>query len=418
MLTALGYVIAMHLLMRCIERRQWWWAVAAGAVCGLNTLVRIPNVLTLSFAAIPLLAEWWMPPVERSWRRGIGRAVALIAGMVAMLVLMMLIMRLLGHWQPFVNNMGDLVGIIGDSTVSHSSGTLLLVIVGYMGMMALWGTLLAAAVWLRRLPWHGASLSMMAVAVVSAVAPPFVVLSVIALCGCVWFVVRGDRVMRLLAMMGIAMQLLMIAGSDTSYNHGSLILLVSLPLALGALGRRRLVWVALGIVTLGCVARMAYRGSFSHDGAQWVKVHTVDSPRLACIGTNATRAQLLNNLLADLAPHVHEGDTLCSLVNAPLLNYLTGTLPAGGCSWMGLLSVDKMVDRLEAEPTPPPVLVCNFRDMAPDGWHLREYGGLDTTTPDEGVLLDERMMALNAYMLRHHYCCVMRSRYFSLYKVE
>lgn len=422
MCTALLYAVAFVMLKRGIATGKWWWTALAGAVCGMNVFVRIPNVLTAGMVLLPVIACCYG---LLSRRRAAWSCVAFIAGMVCGVLGVLALQVPLGHSAPFVRNMTQLFGIfnVADATASHSTSSLLqvpaLLIVDVSKRLLLFGAML----WLWRMVrrrvdkpavlWAIATvLGLGCLALIWRTLPVHLLWCLSVAGGVMVLRAWDDTEVKLLVWMGLFMLLVFPLGSDTFNNQGTLIALVAAPL--GVMGLRRLPeskWV-LPMLMAVFVARMLAGGSFTDGGSFIGKSGVVDAPQVAAIHTQPARAAAINAGLQALRGHVCPGDTLMVWGDSPMLNYLTETLPYHGNSWPGLLNEPMLRDYLQGGR--PKILVQKYRNG--DYWDDRPYKNIDRPGIDATFASNAKLIAVHDFMVAHHYRRTVETDHYALFE--
>lgn len=427
--TIVFYVLAISLLWRGMERDRTWMAALAGVMAGLNILVRIPNVLGLSMAVLPLLRHWCWPRVT-TWRRAAGLTLSFLAG-AAVAVAMVLACMPEAHNTCLLNVLHDLRDIAGDDsgTASHTTGHMIMVQLQFYATELWVAVKLAVAVglywwaharvrpawlsWLLRL----AGLALLVWLVMRM--HPLQPLWVMCMAGAVMVIIgqwRCRGALTWMAVLGIGMMLVMPLGSDGAYNNGTIIAWAIAPVAaLWWLHRSRRA-SALALIAV-CAVRMVTGGAYFDGGPLWHKRYTVDNDRAACIYTTRERADVLNTLLRGIKPHVKPGTTLMAYGSTPLINYLTRTRPYIGCSWVEQLSAPMLEKKLAHGPKTgyPLVLQQKFNTIGmywsePSAGYRTDYGHQDTYRDNS------KLEVLNRFLDQGGYRVIYEDSHFVLYQ--
>ena len=424
--TIVLYVAAVLAMWRGISMEHMGWVVLASVLVGLNALMRIPTLLGLSMALMPLLIAACTH--RYSWRQAILTG-ALIALVAAFTICSVAIAMPTAHFTAFVQVLDDLQAIASDTsgTASHTTGQMVMTQLRFYGTAAWAGVKLAvpvAAAWwaaIRCKPrWLAWTVQAAAVALMvwfTARMHPLEPLWAMCMAGCVAVMIadRG-RWLTWLAVLGLGMMLIMPMGSDGAYNNGSIICWVAAPVA--AIWWMRRVRIALPATLLAvCAVRMVTGGAYFDGGSLLDKRYTVDHPRAAHILTTRERAEAITTVLRGIEPHIQPGTTLMAYGSIPAMNYLTHTHPYLGCSWVEQLSADMLSQRLEeaALHELPPVLQQKFNTLGAD-WgqpseqFLTDYGTQNTYQDNR------KLQVLNTWLQEHHYRPVYSDPYFILYK--
>ncbi|MBQ9556377.1 MAG: HAD-IB family phosphatase [Muribaculaceae bacterium] len=429
--TIVFYVLAITLLWRGMERDKAWLVALAGIMAGLNILVRIPNVLGLSMACLPLLRHWAdRKRLDTTWRRALGLTLLFLAGAVAAVCLVLAAMPKL-HYSSLLNVMRDLRDIAADSsgTASHTTGHMIMVQLQFYATelwvavklavpVALywWASANGRPLWLKW-PLRVVALALFVWLVMRM--HPLQPLWVMCLAGAVMVIIKhwkSDDGLAWMAVLGIGMMLVMPLGSDGAYNNGTIIAWAIAPVAaMWWLSRHRLA-LPLALIAV-CAVRMVTGGAYFDGGPLWHKQYTIDNERAAHIYTTRERADVLNTLLHGIEPHVKPGTVLMAYGSSPLINYLTHTRPYIGCSWVEQLSAPMLEKKLAYAPKEgyPLVLQQKFNTLGmywsePSADYSTDYGHQDTYRDNR------KLEVLNRFLRWGDYHVIYEDSHFILYQ--
>ena len=430
--TIVLYVLAITLLWRGMEKDRLWLVALAGVMAGLNILVRIPNVLGLSMALIPLIRYF----VERrrlhnGCKRPIVQTLTFLGG-VALAVGTVLALMPERHYTCLLNVLRDLREIAADEsgTASHSTGHMIMVQLKFYAT-ELWVAIkLAVPValywWAHSqlsLPkWAKWALKAAALAVFIWLVMrmhPLQPLWVMCLAGGIMVIIKQWKQRSGLVWMtvlGIGMMLVMPLGSDGAYNNGTIIAWGIAPLAaLWWLHRSRVAFPLVFIAV--CAVRMVTGGAYFDGGPLWQKHYAIDNDRAAYIYTTGERAQIINTTLHGIAPHVKPGTVLMAYGSCPLFNYLTHTRPYLGCSWVEQLGAPMLEKKLKyaAKTGFPLILQQKFNNIGPFWGEPTEdfrtdYGHQDTYRDNS------KLEVLNKFLESGNYHVIYEDSHFILYQ--
>ena len=227
------------------------------------------------------------------------------------------------------------------------------------------------------------------------------------------------RDLRIPAAAMLLMTFILPLGSDNGiYNAGTPILWGTLAVAVTfwrqrAQGATLLCSVAL-LAT--CAASLAAGGTYFDDTPLSRMTGRIASPTASGIRTSPERAARINALTDSLRRHTSPGDTLLVYGSAPMLNHLTGTVPAIGCSWPELLSAAQLERRLDTRPAPQYIMVMRFKTLgatlgAPSG----DFA-LGHDTPQGRVHTPAKSAVISSYIEKKHYRAVSENADYTLYK--
>ena len=426
LMSALLWVAALTCMFKGLTHGRWRSMLLAGMLVGVNTFTRIPNVLAIGLAVMPFVAHFYNKcPWRECWRQCGTFLAGAAAGILAVIGMMMA----LGHWEIFVQNMTDLLGIVTGSSgaATHNAGGLVAVMLGFyrqcllvgLKMAALWLPLWLAwryvgNRWLRWVVW-------LAVAIVSLyfmwhqshIMHPLWVMCVV---GIVWVIIKGgSRAMA--AWLGLFMLLVFPLGSDGATNNGGIIAWMAAPVAALLWQRRTTIVFPLTFILVGLVQSLLL-GAYFDGGSLRHKTATVNDSRAALVRTTPERAHIINETLAGLQGRVSAGDTLLCYGSIPMMNHLTRTIPAIGCSWPELLSADALDARLKAwDGDCPAILRQKFNDLGPY-WSEATDDFLQAYPHQDKFLTQDKMDAIKRYIAAHGYRIVWQNEWFALYEAD
>ena len=426
LMSALLWVAALACMFKGLTHGRWRSLLLAGLLVCVNTFTRIPNVLAIGLAVMPFVAHFYN---KCTWRECWRQCGIFLAGAAAGILAVIGMMMALGHWDIFVQNMTDLLGIVTGSSgaATHNAGGLVAVMLGFyrqcllvgLKMAALWLPLWLAwryvgNRWLRWILW-------LAVAIVSLyfmwhqshIMHP---LWVVCVAGLVWVIIKGGS-RAVAAWLGLFMLLVFPLGSDGATNNGGIIAWMAAPVAALMWQRRTTIVFPLTFILVGLVQALLL-GAYFDGGSLRHKTATVNDSRAALVRTTPERAHIINETLAGLQGRVSTGDTLLCYGSIPMMNHLTRTIPAIGCSWPELLSADALDARLKAwDGDCPAILRQKFNDLGPY-WSEATDDFLQAYPHQDKFLTQDKMDAIKRFIAAHGYRIVWQNEWFALYKTD
>lgn len=427
LMSALLWVAALALTYKGLTGGRWMHLLLAGIIVGMNTFTRIPNVLAVGLAVMPFVAHFYN---KRPWRECWRQCGAMLLGFVAGTAVVIGLMMALGHWDIFKQNMTDLLGVATGSSgeASHNAGGLIMEMLGFYWqcllvgakMLALWAVLWLVRKYVGHRLLRYCAWGLVTVATVyfmwhqSHIMHP---LWVMCVAGLVWVICHGGK-RAVAAWLGLFMLLVFPLGSDGATNNGGIIAWMAAPVAALFWQRRGNIIFPLAFVAVGLIQTLTVAAYFD-GGALWHKTATVNDSRATLIHTTPERAHIINETLAGLKPYVHEGDTLLCYGSIPMMNHLTRTVPAIGCSWPELLSADALGERLhQMGASRPAILRQKFNNLGPY-WSEATDGYLEAyTMPDDKFLLQDKMDSLKNFMILAKYHLIWQNQWFALYEAD
>ena len=411
-------------------RKTYMLLLLSGAVAGLNTLTRMPNVLEILFVAIiPLCAS-----------RGRTRLTALwLAGWLSGLGAGLLGAALAGHLPILAATIRDLTATAATPGAESSHGlsslihaqisswaTIVRMTLKLIGLAVIYGIAArAAGKYYAKYPCVMQAVRRGVAAVLCIIAAWMLAradimtaLTAISLLGCGR--AFSDTRLRTAAVAALLMILILPLGSDNGiYNAGTIILWYALAVSLTLLCRRHGTAAATAIAVVlaaSCVAGLVRGGTYFDDTPLADMKGRIDSPSARGITTSPARARRVNAMLGLLRNEVSPGDTLLVYGSAPMINHLTSTVPAIGCSWPELLSPAMLSEKLDTHTPPPYIMMMKFKTLGA-GWgepspeFIRGEGMADNRfhTPQKSEVMTR-------YIEKKGYLPVIESEDFTLFK--
>lgn len=414
-LTALLATLSLTLLLqgspRCI--------LIAGLVAGLNTFSRFPNILDYLFILLlPFINRYKSPnPKKFSFRGGWLWSEGWFAGILAGVLLALSA----GHLELLIQSIRELF-VIGSTSASESSHGVAALVFAQINS---WAGIIYVAFKLA-LPAFGASeiwkwkRSVRQVnVVVTVIAILFIVmvivrsdmvtsLAAVSLVGCVSIlVIRGDNDLKPIAAAGLLMMFILPLGSDNGiYNAGTIVLWIAAPVSYLFITRTfgKFSTVATTFVLMGVAFITVARGGFYFDDTPLCEMSSsIDAEKSGMIFTSSERARRVNAIVNTVATKVSPGDTLMVYGSAPMINHLTSTRPAIGCSWPELLSASQLRNKLNYTTPIPHIMILKFKTIgsewgAPSEAFMNGHG--------EGVNIfhnESKSKALLKYLAENNY---------------
>ncbi len=427
LMSALLWVAALALAFKGLTAGRWRHLLLAGVIVGVNIFTRIPNVLAVVLAVMPFIAHFYN---KRPWRECWRQCCTMLAGMAVGALAVIALMMALGHWEIFKQNMADLLGVATGSTgsASHNAGGLVMEMMAFywqcmiVGLKAygLWWAFWAIKRYIDDFLVRSVAWVAVAAMVVffmwhqSHIMHP---LWVMCVAGLVWVISQGGKP-AVAAWLGLLMLLVFPLGSDGATNNGGIIAWMAAPVATLFWQRREGIIFPLAFILIGLIQTLTV-GSYFDGGHLWYKTAAINDSRAALVRTTPERAQIINETLPELTRLVSEGDTLLCYGSIPMMNHLTGSIPAISCSWPELLSAEALAERLEAMGDErPAILRQKFNNLGPY-WSEATDAYLNSySIVDDKFLQQDKMDTLNRWMTSADYHIVWQNKWFALYKVD
>lgn len=365
-------LISAALRTGCKKKRRLL-LIFAGSVAGLNTWTRLPNILEFFFLLLI--------PLSGKCKRGCLKDMGVwTAGWTAGLLSGLCLAASLGHLESIRVAITDIVSSASASSAesTHSISSLiavqidtwfriikLMIKVSATGGIAWYVSRLSDKRWLKTGIWI-----ILGVPCLFWLAQADIVTSVaaVSLFGCLGAIYKSQEPwIRIMAWAGILMMIIMPMGSDGGiYNAGTVTFWIAAPPAFEFIrlycGKPISAAICLILVIAG--AFTACRGLFYFDSTPVENMRAeVKNPRARGIFTSADRAARINSMLDELELRISPDDTLMVYGSAPMINHLTSTVPAIGCSWPELLTQERLEQKLHTSPAPRHILLMRFNSL-------------------------------------------------------
>jgi hypothetical protein len=428
LMSALLWVAALVMTFKGLTDGKWHHLLVAGLLVGVNTFTRIPNVLAAGLAVMPFIAHFYN---KRPWHECWRQCGMMLAGMVVGVLAVIGLMMALGHWELFKQNMADLLGVATGSSgaASHNAGGLVMEMLGFYKQCLIVGIKAYGLLWAFWAIRHYVSdflLRPLAWLVVAAMVIFFMwhqshimhPLWVMCVAGLAWVIFYRGGERALAAWLGLFMLLVFPLGSDGATNNGGIIAWMAAPVAMLYWQHRHNVVFPLVFIVVALLQTLTV-GAYFDGGHLWHKTASINDSRAALIHTTPERAQIINETLPELSRILNEGDTLLCYGSIPMMNHLTRTLPAIGCSWPELLSAEALTERLNAlTDGRPAILRQKFNNLGPY-WSEASDAYLEAyLMTDDKFLQQDKMDALNRWMTKKGYHPIWQNQWFALYIVD
>ena len=457
-LSALCYVLIALFLFRGITEKKWLLLLVAGFLVSVNITVRLPNLTQLGLVAVIFISG-----CRQRFSLGtvVRECMAFCSGIILGGAALYLLMRALGHYQYVADSVGYLFVMSGQSTDAANNEGLY----GISGMIKsflgrnMWAVIYAALlfgglvflVWLRdffgsrRPAWSkatglllytlfGAILGLYIFRVIDSFNFLSLVIGIIYLLTALFVVTNRDRELEVLMLIAVFFFISYPVGSAYGiHSAGKFCLWLALPLGLDTLFRMRntggeLFWKVSGqdparigfffsqeqwmeiskllvivMITGGLVYQFFFPFYDWHN--RLTMVHTVtESPRLKMIGTSASRAAVLNDLVVNSRKYIKEGEPVLAYDRMPGYFYATGYrsyLENPFSAVYGAAAFEHDLNKALQTHSRLPVVVQNlFRTSGngsnwPDTFEEKDYSAIGENR--------DRNRLFNAFISKHRY---------------
>ncbi|HIQ27079.1 MAG TPA: hypothetical protein EYH42_01090, partial [Sulfurovum sp.] len=122
MLTILFYVWGLLLLYKGLISNKLSLLFAAGVVLGLNFYIRIPNILGLSLIIVIIYYDLITDGIQI--KQTLKKSIVFLTGFFVAIVAVLVIMKMIGHYELFVQQMNYLYDLLFSNNQGYGAGSL------------------------------------------------------------------------------------------------------------------------------------------------------------------------------------------------------------------------------------------------------------------------------------------------------
>lgn len=335
--TCFFYTCFSLLIYRGLINRNFILLLIGGILVGINFFSRIPNVLSIGLCLIILFNRWFTDRVFLyDWKATLFFVIGIFAGVVAIIVVILT----LGHMQAFIDSLNILFFKGSSSSDTHSLLNLIIAQLFTYSNALVYVASFFTVFYLNSKLKNTQLLKVLYIIFVSILIAYHVYLGnaynpLWALCfvGCLLCIFKR-RSLSLLAMFALFMLIVVPCGSNSGYNQGSLPALIAAPISSFVLLNRRNILFAI-VACFAISMKTIRQGNFFDKGPLSEKRFSINVSECSLIRTTKKRSEIFNSSLPEICKLVHPKDTLLVYGDAPMLNFLTHTRPAGGMCWPG-----------------------------------------------------------------------------------
>ncbi len=396
-LTAFFYIWGCYYLLGGLNKSKQQYLFLSGAVLGLNTFIRLPNVLGIILGACIIFHGLLNgAPLNRTGRY----AAMFLGGFAAALLAVLTTMLFLGHLDSYLASFRETFVMLEETEGHHGTGRLTGALLDFYKITFIKTVTVTAY----------AGILLVVLRLIGKYTGKYTAYVLITLAGILPLIIYNDFYRNWYAMVGLiaavlflglalslvhcrkrergpavvtgtgncpallaALIILLIvpAGSADGYVTSVYGMYLAIPLALQGIAgfgdRFRIpefpyrYMVILGfVVLLGLAVTAGYRYTYRDSSQRMDMIYTVKHQKLKGVFTTRDRALVVGELLEVLPHYVGEGDYLLAYEQIPMVYFLSDTRPYLYGSWPMLYSpgkFQKMLDRAVAERPELPVIV-------------------------------------------------------------
>jgi hypothetical protein len=433
-LTSFFLVLSVFFLVKGLSRNNQFLLFVSAFIAGSNIFIRMPNIVDISF----ITAIWLYDYLEKEKiKKTIIKSTIFLSGFISSIIIMLLIMKLLGHYDLFVealknifmdakspesyHNKNFLLKVIMDIYLSMPKTTIKFILLAIVSakillimskykrlFFSLTAALILFLAYYFSIPYNDYSIDYF-----------FINIKVLTLTGAFILIVltismvsEKNNNYRLLIFLSLIQYVIAPMGSTNGILNTIYGMCLALPLAIINTFRFKEFELEFKINTLNVKAikidqqQMAVlntlflsvftlyasihsiRYSYTDSFNPLEKIYSVNNPSLMGIYTTLPRAQSIESLLNELPKFVQPNDKLLTFSEIPLLHFLTNTRPYLDGSWVGLFE-PKVLKQLLTEKFQKkedyPVAVMNRYQVFSTHWPVDH---MTTLSPNTQIILD------------------------------
>ena len=363
-ITALFFAFGGAFIAVGLIRSNKWLVFYSGLCFGASIFVRLPNVL-----AVLLVSLVWVHAWLNQWRlnRTIKWSTCFFGGYVVGTGFIFLMIALHGHYHLYIQSIMEMLGMASDPISHHSSTALIKLFVTdhikaftYAVVIILSGALLAK--WFSgKQQWVQITLIVVCTVVVTLRFRNYTFwmhalpgLLYIGLGAIIWVERHRNKPMVLMAWLALLLMILAPLGSAAGIHKAVYGMWIAFPLVIGWLwststilqyrffetsSAKVFVLGLLSIIGLNALSA-SWHFVYGDNNHRINLTHTLSEPLLFGIHTTKERAQLSDEMLAEIHKIVAPGNDLLTYGDIPLVHFLTNTKPWLGTPWVSLYRGD------------------------------------------------------------------------------
>ncbi|MCH5246363.1 MAG: glycosyltransferase family 39 protein [Muribaculaceae bacterium] len=389
-LTVTLIAAALTVMYIALKNNRYSLIFLSGLIFGINLFSRVPNILDILFVILPVIHGIYS---KHKPAYIIKLSCFFIGGYILAVCAALSAMHMTGHLDIYLETLKSLTATASDSTQSH--GLVNLINTQVRGYIAIARQVVYILVCLTICSYVGKNrvnniIRLLAYIFVAAIftrqclrCQPVFLLAALSVTGCLAVIVSKTEIMlKTIAVGGTLAMFIIPMGSDGGMiNNGAIILFAAMPPALAGLSRFKppyltpvkpaVVTSATVIFTIISFYTLVVAGTYFDPTPLSANLQELKAPRAKGIYTSAARVETVSTMTAMIDRRLEPGDTLLVYGSAPMINYLTATRPAIGCSWPELLSETEIKSRLDKiKPGQlPAVLLQRFNSIGAIDWN-------------------------------------------------
>lgn len=401
-LTSLFFILSVFFLYNGILHKKNNFIFFAGFTLGLNIFVRFPNILGI-ILIVTIFFYGYLKKNNLSTQ--IKQALILLFGWIISILIVFIIMKLLGHYELFLNSLKNLFGMALDSSSSHAGEYLLrrlytdhLSVIKYSIRPIVIAILISKIFCKVNRYLRDFALLLFSIVIVFYYFYDYIRMSYIfALVGIMYIVLlisiisfeRNNIDIRLISLIALIVLFITPLGSGNGIHNAQYGMWLAFPLLVSfnsqlreptlninlkfLINQSEIVFIGkiLLIFFLSFALIFSYRYTYRDTSRRINMRYQVNHPKLKLVYTTKERAEVVEELLNEISKYIQKGDYLLCYEMTSMVHFLTQTKPYLYNSWPMLyqpMQFKEAVQRAINEKKELPVIVRAKRNTDSLEW--------------------------------------------------
>lgn len=439
-LTVTMTVVSVSILIRGLNKDNIIFLYFSGLILGINVFSRIPNICNFLFLLI-IIYEYYI-----NRKKGIiKRLLIFLAGWITGISSIIFLMLVLDHLPIFIDVIDDIIDISNSSTAESSHSILNLFATQIANYFLIFKTIVyfivgyGAFILSKKYIKNKALIVLIGAAIITLLTYKAyklnfnIFLAALSFVGCLIVLIFGNKKLRLYSLAGILMIIIIPVGSDSGLtNTGAILFWYAIPISFICLSTIKIktkyftisrsptfINLFTSALILMRVFVLFFNGFYFDSTPLVSEAKLIDSDHAVYIHTSPSRALIINEILNDVKGNVPVHTKLMVYGSGPMINYLTDTRPALGCSWPELLTSKMLKSKLNNEGPIPFVLLLKFNTIGNDFSNPSESFSKGLELKYNNVFHNEKKSKIIIdYLSCNNYKLIEDNSYYSLYSFE
>ncbi|NDV64455.1 hypothetical protein [Bacteroides sp. 224] len=435
-----------------VEKKNVFYFITGGFILGLTFFVRLPNVV---YSIFLLLIPFYQSIKEKKLILINKQIISAILGVIIAIFFCLALMKVLGHFEIYVNSISDIINTSSDETNSHKLGTMLSIYIkNYVSILYIASFFLGLGLIYIVLRYY-ISIKIFSYFLQSLITVFIGYLSIkynqalrdydmffinfISLLGIILLFFNWRKEQVSIKYIGIA-SLLMVLFTSVGSDHGILTMWtstwLSLPFAIAYIYKSiqdfkikfkkiQLIILKKSIIEYSIIIIVVFfiTGIYKVDccayydpGCRKEKIFSINNKFCHNIYTNEYRTKLTNELLVGLSLYVKPNDYLLAYDFIPGINYLTETRSYTSNSWIHFYSDNRLhlaLEKAVIEKKTLPVIV-RHHFLPCNKWSEYDPDYYNENRPESPHFKNKRTQAINRFISSYDYKTAWSNQHFEI----